>query len=667
MHEYQANQLLISSAAQPPAHFTADRASWNSARILGAEGPFAGLLQGFAPRSEQIHMAEAVECTLAAKGTLVVEAGTGIGKTLAYLVPALRSGERVIVSTGTKTLQDQLYFRDLPIVLQALGLNVSKALLKGRNNYLCLHRMDMARTEGRLPSREAVSELQAVIDWSARTADGDLSIAPVITEESGLIPLVTSTAENCLASECPHYDRCFVAAARRQAQDADIVVVNHHLLFADMAIKQSGFGEVLPGASAFIIDEAHQAPETATQFFSVSLSARQVEDLCRDFISECADVSGALATLRQPLAECLQTVRELQAAIAAHMPERGSWSDLVGVEVIRNGLQAMDGCIVGLCEVGGQIEGRSRGMDNCVERARGLQLCLDRFDAEPTAAEIRWFERRGRGFALHITPLEISTTFQAFRAHSEAAWLFTSATLAIGEDFSHFTKQLGLQEAQTLKIDSPFDYPNNALLWLPQDLPEPRDPLFVERLLDLAVPLLEASKGRAFLLFTSHRSLRRAAELLATRVEFPLFVQGEKPRSLLLEEFRVSGSGILLGSASFWEGVDVIGAALSLVIIDKLPFAAPDDPVIEARSEQLRRAGGNPFLQLFLPQAVIALKQGAGRLIRDVHDRGVLVVCDPRIRTRSYGKIFQDSLPPMKLAADQSEVEQFLRDTVTGN
>jgi len=653
--------------AATPAHPQADSAFWSSGRILGADGPFAGVLQGFAPRNEQIHMAEAVERTLAAKGTLVVEAGTGIGKTLAYLVPALRTGERVIVSTGTKTLQDQLYFRDLPVVLQALGLGLNTALLKGRSNYLCLHRMDLASSEGRLPSREAVSELAAVIEWSARTEDGDLSISSVTTEESGLIPLVTSTAENCLASECPHFDRCFVASARRKAQDADIVVVNHHLLFADMAIKQSGFGEVLPGASAFIIDEAHQAPETATQFFSVSLSARQVEDLCRDFISECAEVSGALGALRQSLADCLQKVRELQAAIAEHMPERGSWNDLVGTDAIRTGLQALDHCIAALCEVSGLIEGRSRGMDNCIERARGLRLCLDRFDAEPTPAEVRWFERRGRGFALHITPLEISGAFQAFRTQSEAAWLFTSATLAIGEDFSHFTRQLGLQEAQTLKLDSPFDYPNKALLWLPQDLPEPKDSMFVERLLDIAVPLLEASKGRAFLLFTSHRSLRRAAELLAQRVEFPLFVQGEKPRSLLLEEFRVSGSGVLLGSASFWEGVDVIGAALTLVIIDKLPFAAPDDPVIEARSEQLKHAGGNPFLQLFLPQAVIALKQGAGRLIRDVHDRGVLVICDPRIRTRSYGKVFRDSLPPMKLAESQFEVEQFLNETVTGN
>jgi len=638
-----------------------------SSQVLDAGGPFTELLTGFAPREEQIHMAQAVERVLQQRGSLVVEAGTGIGKTLAYLVPAMQSGERTIISTGTKTLQDQLYFRDLPLVLEALDLKVQAALLKGRANYLCLHRMDRARSDGLLPSREAVAELEAVHEWSARTTDGDLSISAVISEDSGLLPLVTSTVDNCLGSDCPRFDECFVALARRQAQDADVVVVNHHLLFADMAIKQSGFGEVLPGASTFIIDEAHQAPETATRFFSVSLSARQVEDLCRDFTAECADLSGALASLRQPLADCLQSVRELQLAIAEGLPERGSWSDLLRVEPVRAALQQLDQSIIQLGETVEPLEGRSRGMDSCIDRARMLQSSLDRFDAESSAQVVRWFERRGRGFVLHITPLEVSTAFNAFREQNDATWLFTSATLAVDGDFTHFTQSLGLEEAETLQLDSPFDYPNNAVLWIPDNLPEPREPDFVDRLLDLAVPLLEASAGRAFLLFTSHRSLRKAAELLEQRVAFPLFVQGQQPRSILLEHFRNSGSGVLLGSASFWEGVDVIGEALSLVLIDKLPFAAPDDPVMEARSDQLRRSGGNPFMQLFLPAAVIALKQGAGRLIRDVNDRGALVICDPRIRTRSYGRIFQDSLPPMRKAENQSEVEQFLRESITGH
>ena len=632
----------------------------HSVELLGADGPFADALPGFAPRETQIRMAGAVEEALAQKKSLVIEAGTGIGKTLAYLVPAILSGERVIISTGTKNLQDQLFFRDLPLVRKALGRSVKTALLKGRANYLCLHRMLMARAEGRLPSKEAVAELEAVIDWSARTVDGDLSISSAVTEESGLLPLVTSTADNCLGSECPQFEDCYVARARREAQDADIVVVNHHLLFADMAIKQSGFGEVLPGASAFIVDEAHQAPETASRFFSMSLSARQVNELCRDFLAESAEVSGAMGILREPVADCLQKLKEIQLAISERMPERGSWQELVRDEQVRTALQALDGSVHELADAVTGMQGAARGMDGCIERLQELQVQLDRFDAEQSSGEVRWFEKRGRGFAIHITPLEVSTPFNAFREKMDAAWLFTSATLAVGDDFRHFTQQMGLDDARTLLLDSPFDYPNNALMWLPEHLPEPRDAGFVPAVLEIVIPLLEASRGRAFLLFTSHRNLRHAAELLADRVSFPLFVQGEQPRSVLLEQFKVSGEGVLLGSSSFWEGVDVIGDALVLVVIDKLPFAAPDDPVMEARSDVLRKSGGNPFTQLYLPQAVIALKQGAGRLIRDVKDRGALVICDPRIRTKSYGSVFRKSLPPMRQAVDQSEVETFL-------
>ena len=632
----------------------------NSADLLGADGPFANALPGFAPRETQIRMARAVETALAQKDSLVIEAGTGIGKTLAYLVPAILSGERVIISTGTKNLQDQLFFRDLPLVKEALGEPLKTALLKGRANYLCLHRMMMAHADGRLPSKEAVQELEAVIEWNAKTMDGDLSLSSAVSEESGLLPLVTSTADNCLGSECPQFEDCYVARARREAQDADIVVVNHHLLFADMAIKQSGFGEVLPGASAFIVDEAHQAPEIASRFFSTTLSARQVTELCRDFLAESAEVSGAMGTLREPLADCLQKLKEIQLAFSDHMPERGSWQELMRDEQVRTALQELDRSVHALAESVNDMYGRARGMDGCIDRLTELQVRLDRFDGEQPAGEVRWFEKRGRGFAIHITPLDVSVPFNAFREKVDAAWLFTSATLAVGEDFRHFTRQMGLEDAQTLLLDSPFDYPNNALMWLPENLPEPGNVEFVPAFLDVIVPLLEASKGRAFLLFTSHRVLRQAAELLADRIAFPLFVQGERPRSVLLEQFRESGEGVLLGSASFWEGVDVIGDALSLVVIDKLPFAAPDDPVMEARSEVLRRSGGNPFIQLYLPHAVIALKQGAGRLIRDVNDRGALVICDPRIRTKSYGKVFRESLPPMRLAGGQSEVEVFL-------
>ena len=632
----------------------------SSARLLGADGPFAEALEGFAPREAQIQMADAVQEAIETGSSLVVEAGTGIGKTLAYLVPALTSGERTIISTGTKTLQDQLYFRDLPLVREALESSVTTALLKGRGNYLCLHRMQMARTEGRLPSRDAVHELEAVMGWAAQTKDGDLSIAGEVSEESGLMPFVTSTFDNCLGSACPEFEECFVTRARREAQEADIVVVNHHLLFADMAIKQRGFGEVLPGAGTFIVDEAHQAPETASRFFSTTLSTRQLNDLCRDLLAESAEVSGAMGILREPVADCLQRVKEMQAAVAEYLSDRGAWDELVGNAAACGALQGLDLAVAALVAEIPKLEGRARGMDGCIERLRLVQAAFDRLDAAAGEGEVRWYERRGRSFAFHITPLDVASVFDEFRSLADASWLFTSATLSVRGDFAHFTDRMGLGDAGTLQLDSPFDYENNALMWLPEHLPEPREPNFVPELLDRVVPLLEASGGRAFLLFTSHRSLRQAAELLSKRVSFPLFVQGEQPRSILLERFRKSGDGVLLGSASFWEGVDVIGEALSLVVIDKLPFAAPDDPVIEARSGLLRREGGNPFTGLFLPQAVISLKQGAGRLIRDVKDRGVLVICDPRIRTRSYGPVFLESLPPMKQAASREEAENFL-------
>lgn len=631
-----------------------------SARLLGATGPFSGTLPGFAPREAQVRMAEAVEQQLAAGRSLIVEAGTGIGKTLAYLVPALLNGERTIISTGTKTLQDQLYFRDLPLVAETLGVSRRVALLKGRANYLCLHRMELARSEGRLPTRAAVAELEGLVGWAARTHDGDLSIADVLTEDSGLLPLVTSTTDNCLGGECPRFEECFVAQARARAQKADVVVVNHHLLFADMAIKQSGFGEVLPGAAAFIVDEAHQVPETASRFFSLTLSTRQVEELCRDFLAESASVSGAMAVLREPVAGCLQKLKEFQSTVAERLPDRGSWPDLVADGPARSALQALDEAVSMLHEEARKLAGSARGVDACLERLQGLQAGLDRFDAPLAGDEVRWFERRGRGLALQITPLEVASTFNAFRDQADAAWLFTSATLSVGGDFSHFISQMGLTDAATLHLESPFDYAGNARLWLPAGLPEPRDPGFPAALVAQVLPLLQASRGRAFLLFTSHRALREVRDLLADRCAFPLFVQGEQPRSILLESFRQSGEGVLLGTASFWEGVDVIGPALSLVVIDKLPFAAPDDPVVQARSDLLRRAGGNPFRQLFLPQAVIALKQGAGRLIRDVSDRGVLVVCDPRIRTRSYGEVFRASLPPMGPVSVREEAERFL-------
>ncbi|MGA9573609.1 MAG: ATP-dependent DNA helicase [Lysobacterales bacterium] len=636
-------------------------------QLLDAGGPFESVLPGFAPRQEQLQLAAAIERTIASGGTLVAEAGTGIGKTLSYLVPVLRGNQRTIISTGTKTLQDQLYFRDLPLVKKALGSTLKTALLKGRANYLCLYRMEQSRTEGRLPSRNSIGELEAIRQWAPTSVDGDLSISSVIAEDSELWPMVTSTADNCLGSDCPDFNRCFIARARREAQDADVVVVNHHLLFADMAIKQSGFGEVLPGASVFIVDEAHQAPETASQFFSASLSTRQISDLCTDLLAEAAETSGGIAVVRDEVAHCRQVIKEFQLACHEGLDDRGTWDDMLARSGVRTSLQALDAAVGALKPVVQSLEGASRGMDACLQRLAEILAHFDHLDKPVPVTEVRWFERRGKGVMIHTTPLDISNLFSSFCEQLDAAWVFTSATLSVNGGFDHFVRQLGLQDAETLNLDSPFDYRNNALLWLPGDLPEPRDASFVPELLARVRPVLKASKGRAFLLFTSHRALRQAAELLAGTIEHPLFVQGEMPRSMLLEAFRSSGDGILLGSASFWGGVDVMGGALSLVIIDKLPFAPPNDPVMVARSNQLRQHGGNPFMELFLPQAVIALKQGAGRLIRDVNDRGVLVICDRRLKTKGYGGVFLDSLPPMQQTPDRDRVVEFFENESTGD
>ncbi len=630
-----------------------------STQLLDSGGPFEKELPGFAPRQEQLQLAEAIEAAISSGGSLVAEAGTGIGKTLSYLVPVFRARVRSIVSTGTKTLQDQLYFRDLPVVTRALGSTLKTALLKGRANYLCLYRLEQARKDGRLPSRDAVVELEQIRQWVPVTDDGDLSISSVIREASDLWPLVTSTAENCLGTDCPDLEDCFVFRARREAQDADVVVVNHHLLFADMAIKHGGFGEVLPGASVFVVDEAHQAPDTASQFFSTSLTTRQIADLCGDVLAEAAASSGGLASVRDEVAHCRQVLKELQAICDETLADRGTWQDMLNLPEVRNALQSLDVAVAELRPALEPLQGTNRGIDTCIQRLADIQTQFDHLDKPVPESEIRWYERRGRGIAIHTTPLDVSGMFSSFREQLDATWVFTSATLSVNGCFDHYVRQLGLQDAETLVLNSPFDYENNALLWLPKSLPEPNTHCFVPELLKQVRPVLEASCGRAFMLFTSHRALKEAAELLADTIDHPLFVQGEMPRSMLLDAFRKSGDGILLGSASFWGGVDVMGDALSLVIIDKLPFAPPNDPVIVARSNQLRQQGGNPFMDLFLPQAVIGLKQGAGRLIRDVNDRGVLVICDSRLSTRGYGSIFLESLPPMQQTLDRDHVLEF--------
>ncbi len=679
---------------------------------LAADGPLAAGLEGYSPREAQLHLAEAVAEAMDARATLVAEAGTGTGKTYAYLVPALLSGQRVIVSTGTRALQDQLYHRDLPRVRQALGAGLKTALLKGRSNYLCLYRLEQAKGE-KFVSREVVAQFQRVVAWAGRTMRGDLAELADIAEDSPLWPQVTSTTDNCLGGECPFWTECFVAKARQAAQAADVVVVNHHLLLADLALRQEGFGEILPGASTFVLDEAHQLPELASQFFGEGLSARQLLDLARDALAECKNVTASLASVLGPARGLEQAMRDARLAMEG-LPQRGPQARLLAWKTVPSALAQLDHALDALLRVLGPLADASPGFAACSDRALDLLRRLRAWQGEGVATprlarraadatreddagamtsdatnardddtpsadiapayddsdddiratprdddfSVRWFELTQRGFTLQRTPLDVSAPLRRYREQSRAAWIFTSATLAVGGRFEHIGGRLGLDQPRTLLQPSPFDWPAQALCYLPRGMPEPASRDYVGAMLDAAWPVLQASNGRAFLLFTSHRALREAAEELRD-APWPLFVQGTAPRSTLLEQFRASGNGVLLGAASFWEGVDVAGEALSVVVIDRLPFAAPDDPVLEARLDAVRRRGGQPFRDEQLPQAVIALKQGVGRLIRSHADRGVLVLCDPRLVAKSYGRTFLDSLPPIPRTRDVADVEAF--------
>ncbi len=642
----------------------------DSAALLGADGPFARELPNFAPREAQQVMARAVAQAIAQRETLIAEAGTGTGKTYAYLVPAMLSGERVIVSTGTKALQDQLYFRDLPKVRSVLGARLKTALLKGRANYLCLYRLDQTVREGIAFERTQAAQLAAIRAWSARTRHGDRMELAEVPEESTLWPRVTSTPENCLGVECPFFDDCYVVKARREALEADIVVVNHHLLFADLALKQEGFGEILPGAAAFILDEAHQIPELAGQFFSHSISARQLTELAQDALAECNGVTGAIGLLLEPVESLQDVVRRLRLALDP-LPQRGAFQLLEERAEVGDLLHDLHELLAVLCDLLASQAERTRGFANLHERAALMSERLERIVERGGEQDVRWYEQFPRGFALYATPLDLAAPMRALRERMPAAWIHTSATLSVAGDFGHFARQLGLDEPTTLSLESPFDYARQALCYLPSGLPDPNAPErdgrgYTERVIEAVLPVLQASGGRAFLLFTSHRALRRAAELLEGKIPWPLFVQGSAPRHQLLEEFRASGQGVLLGAASFWEGVDVAGEALSVVAIDKLPFAAPDDPVLMARLDALTQQGVNPFMGWQVPNAVIALKQGAGRLIRDVHDRGVLVLCDPRLLGKGYGKLFLASLPAMPRTRELAEVQAFFAPVATG-
>jgi len=629
--------------------------------VFADDGPIARSLERYTPRSAQLEMARAVELAMETGDSLVCEAGTGTGKTFAYLAPVLRGGRRTLLSTGTKNLQDQLFHRDLPKVMEALGTPLTAVLLKGRSNYLCLHRTALCATEGRFYRREDARHFQSVQSWSRQTHQGDISEVESIPEDSSLWPKVTSNSDNCLGQECAYFQECFVNKARKRALEADLVVINHHLLFADLALKENGFGELLPNVEVIVIDEAHQLPETAANYFGFSITARQLTELANDAktkqLKEALDAT-AIGEAADKLDKC---AKDLRLAFGADS-RRGAW------EKVRHQVKderELDFLQLALQELTTHLEShaaRSKGLESCWRRSRELAGLLDELTDHPPDGYVQWYETTRRGFSFNLTPLDVAEPFKAFLETTERSWIFTSATLAVGGRFDHFAQRIGLEHYSSGRWESPFDYENQGLLYLPKGLPEPNSPGYTQAIVEIALPVLTASGGRAFVLFTSHRALQEAYGLLQDRIPFPLLVQGSASKGELLQRFRDAGNAVLLGTNSFWEGVDVRGPALSCVIIDKLPFASPGDPVLEARIRALREAGRNPFLEYQLPQAVIGLKQGVGRLIRDEEDSGVLVLCDPRLITKSYGRTFRHSLPPMPVTHEVGAIDRFFAD-----
>jgi len=605
-------------------------------------------------------MASAVARAIVGRENLVVEAGTGTGKTLAYLIPALLSGGRVILSTGTKTLQDQLFHRDLPVVTGVVGRPARIVQLKGRSNYLCLHRLQTC--EQGAADRKLRRELNAVQRWALATRSGDISEIEEIAEDSAIWPKVTSTQDNCLGNKCEFLDRCHVLTARQAAMSAEIVVVNHHLLLADMMLKDEGFGELLPGCDAVIIDEAHQFPEIAQGFFNVSLNSLSLLDLAEDFRTEMLAIAPAADEPRQLADSLSRAVYDLRLEFPADATTL-EW------ESAGSGLGHRIDTLVALLDdvitaVDGLDGAETPGLIRCRERACTTVDKIEQIAGADEAAGLRWLGLSRRGVTFNYTPIDIATGLQKLFTAGGCAWIFTSATLAIGNDFAHFERRMGLIDPARLVIPSPFHYSEAGMLYLPATLPDPSAAAYTRAFLSEVRPLIDVSEGRAFLLFTSHRALREAADILRADESFlyPLMVQGEAPRSKLLEQFSRSEMPVLLGTSSFWEGVDIRGEGLVLVAIDKLPFASPGDPMLRATLEAISRNGGKPFTDYQLPQAILALKQGVGRLIRDKSDYGVVVIGDPRITNKAYGRRFVASLPPFAQTTDRQQAIDFLYD-----
>lgn len=629
-------------------------------KTFSETGELSQHIKGFRPRAEQLDMAKAVGKTIKNKTALVVEAGTGTGKTFAYLAPALLAKKKTIVSTGSKNLQDQLFNRDLPAIKKALGYSGKIALLKGRANYLCLERLDQVIAQGVLGDKSVLADLAKVRKWNNSTQSGDLSECTELAEDSPILPQLTSTTDSCLGSDCPNYADCYVALARKRALAADLVVVNHHLFCADMAVKESGFGELIPQAEVIIFDEAHQLPDIASQYFGQSLTSRQLFDICKDinivYRTELKDMQQ-LGIAADHLQKMVQDFRLL----LGEGSQRGNWRELLAQSAVKKGYEILKEKLDFMSDVIKLALGRSQTLDSIFERIATAKNQLVRLADTSITGYCYWYETFNRQFGLHITPLTVSDKFGEQMHAKEAAWIFTSATLEVGGSFRHFCERLGIENAEQKVLQSPFNYPEQALLCVPRYLPSSNQTYTLTKLAEMLLPIIEANKGRCFVLCTSYFMMRGLAEYFREHSQLSILLQGETSKGKLLEQFVHEEHSVLVATSSFWEGVDVRGDALSLVIIDKLPFSSPDEPLLKARIEDCKLQGGEPFNDIQIPEAVIALKQGVGRLIRDVTDKGAVIICDSRLVNRAYGETFLKSLPNAKRTRDLGKVIEFLQ------
>lgn len=630
--------------------------------IFSPSGPLAQSIKGYRIRDQQLDMAERIAAAINSCSVFIAEAGTGTGKTFAYLVPALKSGGKVIVSTGTKTLQDQLFNKDLPMVRDALKAPVKIALLKGRANYVCPYHLQQSLADGRFLTREDAADARRISVFAKVTHSGDKAECVEVSESSPVWNHATSTRENCLGQDCPDYKDCFVMLARREAMAADLVVVNHHLFFADVMLRDEGMAELLPACNTVIFDEAHQLPEVATLFFGDTVSTAQVLDLARDARTEGMLNARDCLDLQSASREMEKVAKDLRLTVGLDAG-RFSYGQLEEKPEFAPALKALEAEMEKFAAILETQAERAEGLEKCWQRALELVQRLGEWQ-KITAGYVRWAEAFSQSLQLNSTPLDVAEIFKKQMGGHPRAWIFTSATLAVQGKFHHYCAELGLGEPESACWESPFDYGKQAVLYVPLGMPEPNSYGYTEAVVDAAFPAAIAAGGGAFFLCTSLRAMRRTHELLKARLEdggheMPLLMQGEGSKNDLLERFRHHGNAILVGSQSFWEGVDVRGEALSLVVIDKIPFAPPDDPVLSARIEQMRLQGRNPFMEYQLPRAVINVKQGAGRLIRDETDRGVLMICDPRLLSKPYGRRVWQSLPPMKRTKELSEVLKF--------